>query len=53
MGIGRRDFGVVSIEFKILSSDLDRENSDDVDDDVSVCDCAMRGGRKGGKGGGS
>lgn len=50
IGIGLRDFGVTSIEFKILSSDLDREN---IDDDVTVVVGAILGGLSGGKGGGT
>lgn len=50
--MGLLDLGVMSIEFKILSSDLDRENIDDVCDTVDGC--AMRGGLNGvgGNGGG-
>lgn len=39
-GIGLRDFGVESIEFKILSSDREREKYDD-DEDVMVDGGAM------------
>lgn len=41
MGIGRRDLGVVSIKFKILSSDLDREN---IEDELTVVVGAILGG---------
>lgn len=51
IGMGRRDFGVTSIEFRMLSSDLDREKMDDVDDET-VDVCAILGGRNGGNGGG-
>lgn len=33
-GIGLLDFGIVSIEFKILSSDLDREKYEDDADET-------------------
>lgn len=50
-GIGLRDFGVESIEFKILSSDLEREKIEDDEDEMfdggAMCRC-----RIGGAGGG-
>lgn len=50
-GIGRRDFGVESIEFKILSSDREREKYDD-DEDMVDGQGAMWRCRIGGAGGG-
>lgn len=42
----------MSIEFKILSSDLEREKMDEVDDDIvdcaMWCRCCLRGGAGGG-----